>query len=49
MSNYEQCKIFKSWGQTNLDFFRLFVGPTFTPEQFKELTGADYEVTTTTV
>jgi len=43
MTIYDQCVLFKSWGQTEPDFFRTFVGAGLNMDQFKELTGEDYE------
>ncbi|MBS0955799.1 XkdX family protein [Lactiplantibacillus plantarum] len=42
MTIYEQCKLFKSWGQTSADYYKVFVGAGLTAEQYKEITGEDY-------
>lgn len=47
MTIYDQCLLFKSWGQNNASFYRTFVGAGLTQAQFKELTGEDYEVEVT--
>ncbi|VDG23650.1 XkdX family protein [Lactiplantibacillus mudanjiangensis] len=48
MSIYQQCLLFKSWGQTNAEFYKSFVGVGLTQDQFKEITGEDYETEATT-
>ncbi|MDV0430108.1 XkdX family protein [Lactiplantibacillus sp. DA1] len=45
MTIYEQCKLFKSWGQTSPDYYKVFVGVGLTTEQFQELTGQEYTET----
>lgn len=48
MTIYDQCLLFKSWGQNNASFYRTFVGAGLTQDQFKEITGEEYEVEATT-
>ncbi|CUS26147.1 Phage-like protein [Paucilactobacillus oligofermentans DSM 15707 = LMG 22743] len=43
MSVYEQCLMFKSWGQTDPEYYKVFVGFGLTPDQYKEITGTDYK------
>ncbi|MCC6120601.1 XkdX family protein [Lactiplantibacillus plantarum] len=47
MTVYEQCKIFKSWGQTDPNYYKVFVGVGLTADQYKEITGEDYVAPTT--
>lgn len=42
MTVYEQCNIFKSWGQTDPNYYKVFVGYGLTAEKYKEITGVDY-------
>lgn len=42
MTVYDQCKIFKSWGQTDPNYYKVFVGVGLTADQYKEITGIDY-------
>lgn len=42
MSVYEQCELFKSWGQDDPEYYRTFVGFGLTVEQYKEITGVNY-------
>lgn len=46
MTVYEKCLIFKSWGQTSPDYYKIYVGVGLTAEQYKEITGEDYVVPT---
>lgn len=43
MSVYKQCLFFKSWGNTDPDYYKTFVGAGLTEEQYKEITGIDYK------
>lgn len=47
MTVYEQCKLFKSWGQNDADYYKVFVGVGLTTDQYKEITGEDYVAPTT--
>ena len=47
MTFYEQCKLFKSWGQNDASYDKVFVGVGLTTDQYKELTGEDYVTPTT--
>lgn len=42
MTVYDQCKLFKSWGQTDASYYKVFVGAGLTTDQYKEITGQDY-------
>ncbi|MCG0555892.1 XkdX family protein [Lactiplantibacillus plantarum] len=42
MTIYEECKLFKSWGQNDPNYYKVFVGAGLTTDQYKELTGEDY-------
>ncbi|WP_372486947.1 XkdX family protein [Lactiplantibacillus plantarum] len=42
MTIYEQCKLFKSWGQNDANYYKVFVGVGLTTDQYKEITGEDY-------
>lgn len=42
MTVYEQCQIFKSWGQTDPNYYKVFIGAGLMAEQYKEITGEDY-------
>lgn len=43
MSVYEECKVFKSWGQTDPEYYKVFVGAGLTEDQYKEITGIAYK------
>lgn len=45
MTVYEQCLIFKSWGQNDPNYYRVFVGLGLTADQYKAITGDDYQAT----
>ncbi|KRK40785.1 XkdX family protein [Loigolactobacillus bifermentans] len=47
MTVYDQCKLFKSWGQNDPDYYRVFVGVGLTEAQYKEITGQEYQETAT--
>lgn len=47
MTVYEECQLFKSWGQNDASYYKVFVGAGLTAEQYKEITGEDYVATTT--
>lgn len=42
MSVYEQCKVFLSWGQTDPEYYKVFVGVGLSEDQYKEITGVAY-------
>ncbi|MCI2961006.1 XkdX family protein [Pediococcus pentosaceus] len=42
MTVYEQCLIFKSWGNTDPEYYKVYVGVGLTAEQYKGITGEDY-------
>lgn len=42
MTVYEECLIFKSWGQNDPNYYRVYVGLGLTADQYKGLTGEDY-------
>lgn len=46
MTIYEQCLIFKSWGQNDPNYYRVYVGLGLTVDQYKEITGEDYVAST---
>lgn len=46
MTVYDQCLVFKSWGQNDPNYYRVYVGFGITEAQFKEITGEDYQSTT---
>ncbi|BDZ30642.1 XkdX family protein [Lactiplantibacillus sp. WILCCON 0030] len=48
MTIYDQCKLFKSWGQYDANYYRVFVGAGLTTEQFEEITGEEYVKETVT-
>lgn len=47
MTTYDQCLVFKSWGQNDPNYYRVYVWFGLTEAQFKEITGEDYQSTTT--
>lgn len=43
MTTFEQCEIFWSWGNHNLDYYKSYVGfGLITADQYKDITGEDY-------
>lgn len=44
---YEECQLFKSWGQNDANYYKVFVGFGLTADQYKEITGEDYVASTT--
>ncbi|MCS8573458.1 XkdX family protein [Pediococcus pentosaceus] len=47
MTDYEQCKIFWSWGEHHLDYYQTYVQlGQITADQYKDITGEDYVVPT---
>lgn len=43
MTDYEQCKIFWSWGNHQLDYYQIFVQlGHITADQYKDITGEVY-------
>lgn len=43
MSTYQQCLIFKSWGQTDPNYYKVFVGVGLSPDQYQEITGVAFQ------
>lgn len=47
MTDYEQCKIFWSWGEHQLDYYQTYVQlGQITADQYKDITGEDYVMPT---
>lgn len=43
MTDYEQCKIFWSWGEHHLDYYQTYVQlGQITADQYKDITGEVY-------
>lgn len=43
MTTFEECKIFWSWGNHELDYYKTFVQlGCITADQYKDITGDDY-------
>ncbi|BEI53938.1 MULTISPECIES: XkdX family protein [Lactiplantibacillus] len=49
MSTYEECLVFKSWGENDPNYYKVFVGLGLTTAQYKEITGVDYVATSNLV
>ncbi|MDV2621148.1 XkdX family protein [Pediococcus acidilactici] len=43
MTTFEECKIFWSWGNHDLDYYKAYVGfGAITEAEYKAITGEDY-------